>query len=305
MYGLVTLLVGVLSSMQSRMNGQLAVDIHSGIGAAFISNVIGWTLLWVLVLSRRSERSGLIVLLQNIKARKFRWWELMGGVGGTFFLTVQAVAVPQVGVAIFTICYIGGQTTASLLVDKFGFSTNGKQHITWPRVLSAAVTILAVTVAVYPDFGRADFRVVTILLAFAVGVAVSLQLAINSRVNLATGRPLITTWLSFMVGLFFLAVVLVINLLQGESVGPLPHNIWVYLGGPAGVIFIAVASKVVKSMGVLNFVLFSVTGQLIGAILLDWLIPARPGALSGYLISGTIMTLGSIAFSRFYHASRR
>ena len=72
---------------------------------------------------------------------------------------------------------------------------------------------------------------------------------------------------------------------------------WIFI---AGVIFIATSAFAVKHMGILNFVLSSVTGQLIGALLLDWLAPAANTTLSGYLVTGVFMTLGSILVSRYF-----
>ncbi len=303
MYGLLTLFVGALTSVQSRANGQLSVDINNALGAAVISNVIGWTLIWVLVLFRRSGREGFRSFLRAIKNREMHWWELMGGAGGAYFVALQSSAVPEIGVAIFTISLVAGQTATSLLVDKIGFSANGKQPVTWPRVFAAIMTLVAVSVAVYPELGTANFKTLTIILCLFLGVVVAFQHAINSRINVIAKQPIVTTWLNFFVGLVFLSIALAINLARGGSIGPLPHNLWVYIGGPSGVLFVAVAATAVRTMGVLNFILFSVTGQLIGALLLDWLLPARIGALNGYLITGTVITLASIAFSLFFHAN--
>lgn len=305
LYGLLTLFVGALASVQSRANGQLSVDINSALGAAVISNVIGWTILWMIVLLRKSNRKGSKDFLRAIRNREVHWWELTGGVAGAFFLSMQSWAVPKIGVAIFTICLVGGQTATSLLIDKIGFSANGKQPITWPRVFAAIMTLVAITVAVYPDLGTENFQIIIIILCLAVGVVAAFQFAINSRINLITKNPMITTWLNFFVGLSILAVALVIDLLRGGSIGPLPNNFWTYIGGPCGVLIVAVAAAAVRTMGVLNFILFSVTGQLLGALLLDWLLPAKVGALTGFLIAGTIITLGSIAFSRFFHANQQ
>ena len=304
-FGLLTLVVGALSSVQSRANGQLSIDIHNAIGAAMISNLVGWTMLWVLLFGRRKERTSLRLLLQAIKNRELHWWEIVGGAGGAFFLSIQSIAVPQVGVALFTICTVGGQAAASLLVDKIGLSMNGKQRITWPRVFAAVMTMLAVTISVYPDLLTVNFKVITVILSVMVGAVASFQHALNSRVNHVSQRPIVTTWVNFLVGTFCLAIALGIDLARHGSIGTLPTNIWVYVGGPCGLIFIAVASSVVKHLGVLNFILFSVTGQLIGALLLDWLLPAHKGALSSYLIFGTAMTLGSIAFSRYFQNPHR
>jgi transporter family-2 protein len=299
-FGLLTVLAGALSSVQSRANGQLSIDIHNAIGAAVISNIVGWTMLWILLFSRERERASLRLLLRAIKNHELRWWEILGGAGGAYFLSIQSIAVPQVGVALFTICTVGGQAAASLLVDKIGLSMNGKQRITWPRIFVAVMTMLAVTISVYPDLLSVNFKVITIFLSVMVGAVAAFQHALNSRVNHVSGRPIVTTWLNFLVGIVCLSIALGINLSRHGSIGTLPTNIWVYVGGPCGLIFIAVASNVVKHLGVLNFILFSVTGQLIGALLLDWLLPAHKGALSSYLIFGTAMTLGSIAFSRYF-----
>lgn len=299
MYGLLALIVGALSSIQGRANGQLGVDIHSALGAAIISNLIGWAILWVIFLGRKADRAGWSELIRAVKAGELGWWILLAGIGGTFYVSMQSIAVPKIGVAIFTICIVGGQAMSSLLVDKIGFSSNGKQHITWRRVFTASMTLIAVTIAVYPDFGKSNFKLITVVLCILAGVVGSFQFAMNSQINHATDRPIVTTWLNFLVGTIFIAVALAVDFAKGGSIGALPHNPWVYIGGPCGVVFIAVAAVVIKSMGVLNFVLYSVTGQLVGALLLDWLLPTQAGELNGYLISGTAITLGSILLSKY------
>ena len=304
MYGFLALIVGALNSVQGRANGQLGIDIHNALGAAIISNLIGLAILWVLLLGRKSERAGFKELVRALKARELRWWILLAGMGGTLYVSMQSIAIPQVGIAIFTICIVGGQALSSLLVDKIGFSSNGKQHISWQRVFTAVMTLGAVTIAVYPELGKANFKIFMIFLCIVAGVVGSFQFAMNSQINYVTNRPIVTTWLNFFVGTFFIAIALGVDFANGGSIGSLPRNPWVYIGGPCGLIFIAVASSVVKSMGVLNFVLFSVTGQLVGALLLDWIIPAHRGALNGFLITGTAITLGSIVLSRYFETSK-
>lgn len=304
MFSFLALIVGALSSIQGRANGQLGVDIHSALGAAIISNLIGLVILWVMLLGRRADRAGFKELVRAVRAGELKWWILLAGIGGTFFVSMQSIAVPEIGVAIFTICIVGGQAMSSLLVDKIGFSSNGKQHITWRRVFTAVMTLIAVTIAVYPELGKSNFNLVTVFLCIAAGVVGSFQFAMNSQINHVTGRTIVTTWLNFLVGTFFIAVALGVDFAKGGSIGALPHNPWVYIGGPCGLVFIAVASSVVKSMGVLDFVLFSVTGQLVGALLLDWLLPTQKGALNGFLITGTALTLGSILLSKYSQTSK-
>lgn len=305
MYGLLALIVGALTSVQGRANGQLGTDIHNALGAAIISNLIGWAILWILLLGNRPNREGFKELVNVVKTGRLRWWFLLAGFGGTLYVSMQSIAVPKIGVGIFTICIVGGQALSSLIVDKIGFSSKGREHITWPRVFMAIMTLTAVTVAVYPELGKANFNLITVFLCITAGIVGSFQFAMNSQINLATGRPIVTSWLNFSVGTVFIAIALGIDFANGGSIGHLPTNPWVYIGGPCGLIFIAVAASVIKTMGVLNFVLFSVTGQLLGALLLDWLIPAHKGALNGYLITGTAMTLASIVISKYFQSSKQ
>ncbi len=248
----------------------------------------------------KRERAGLKRVFAAYRAKEVKIWEFFGGFGGGFFLAIQSIAVPQVGVAIFTIGTIGGQTVTSLVVDKIGISPSGKKHITVPRVVGAAVTLIAVTIAVWPELNGKNLKFLPIILSILVGVVVAFQQALNARINVISTRPLATAWFNFTVGTCVLLIVFAINLLGGGHLSHLPSNPWLYLGGPLGLIFIAGSAYVVKSLGVLNFIIFSVTGQLIGALLLDWLAPATKGGLSSYLVFGTLMTLVSIAASQLY-----
>ena len=298
--GLLALVVGALTALQSRLNGQLSKEIHNGIAAAVISFLSGWLILWILCFGIKREREGLKALYNGYRTRQLGWWELIGGMGGGFFVATQSGTVPVIGVALFTISTVGGQTVASLVVDKLGISPSGKKHITIPRVFAAVMTLFAVSVAVYPQLVHAHLAVLPVVLAVTVGVIVSFQQALNARVNAVTRRPLATAFLNFLMGSIVLIIALAVNLANGGHIGAMPHNFWLYTGGSIGLIFIATSAHVVRSLGVLNFVLFSVTGQLTGALLLDWLAPAAKTPVSANLIFGTLITLGSIAISRYF-----
>ena len=295
---ILTVFVGSLVALQGRVNGQLATTIHNGMAGALFSNLVGFLFLWILVFAFKRERNGLGNVLQGLKTKRLKPWELTGGFAGGFFLAVQSITVPQIGVAIFTIGTIAGQTGTSLLIDKIGLSPSGKKHITLPRVVTAVLTFFAVTIAVYPKLIGSSFKLVPVLLCLIVGVVITFQQAFNARVNVISKRPLATAWINFSGGTIFLTVALAINLLTGGKIEHIPTNPWLYLGGPIGLIFIASSAYVVKSLGVLNFIIFSIAGQLIGALLLDWLAPVTKETVSGYLIFGTLMTFGAIAFAR-------
>jgi bacterial/archaeal transporter family-2 protein len=303
-YSLLALVVGSLTSVQSRLNGQLSKDIHNGIAAALISFLTGWLFVILVCLLWKPDRNGLANIWKALRARRLKPWEVIGGMGGGFFVAIQSSTVPIIGVAIFTICAVGGQTISSMIVDLIGLSPSGKHKVTPVRAITAFITLISVTIAVYPDLQSATFRFAPILLAIIVGVVVSFQQAINGRVNVVSTRPLATTFLNFLMGSTVLTIALMINLARGGSIGTLPTNFVVYLGGIIGVIYIAVSAFTVRHIGILNMILFSVTGQLIGALLLDWLAPAAHTKVTAYLLTGTAMTLGAVLSSRLFTLNR-
>ena len=305
LYPALAIFVGALTAIQSRLNGQLSKEIHNGIAAALISFGTGWIVLLILCFGIKNERIGLHNIWKAVQSGRLRKWEIIGGMGGGFFVATQSITVPKLGVAIFTIATVGGQTVASLLVDKFGISPAGKKQITVPRIFAAIMTLFAVTIAVYPDLSNATISIFAIALTLVVGVVISFQQAINGRVNVVATRPLATAFLNFVMGSVVLVVALTINLSNGGSIGHLPSSPWLYIGGPSGVIFISVSAFTVKQMGILNFVLTSVTGQLIGALLLDWLAPAANTSVSSYLVTGVLMTIAAILLGRYFESRKR
>jgi len=304
MFALFAVLIGVVVAIQSRINGQLSVDLNNGLAAALVSFLTGWFLLFILVFGIKRERAGLFAIFSALKNKKLTLWEVAGGVLGGFFVAVQSITVPQIGVALFTIIVVAGQTVSSLFVDKYGMTASGKQRITMARTLGAIATLIAVLIAVYPDLSGSDFRLIPLLLCLIIGIFASIQQGLNGRVNLVAKSPLATAWLNFATGTVVVALALSVNILAGAKIAPFPQNFWVYTGGTAGLIFVAVSAYIIKHLGVLNFVILNIAGQLIGAVIIDWVAPAKAGSLNSYLIFGTVLTVVSIAISRLYEARK-
>ena len=304
MFAIFAVLIGVIVAVQSRINGQLSVDLNNGLAAALVSFLTGLTLVTILVFGFKREREALFRIFTAIRNKQLLIWEVMGGVLGGFFVAAQSAVVPQIGVALFTISVVAGQTVSSLLVDKAGITPSGKQKITKPRILGAGATLIAVAIAVFPDLTNSEFRFLPLTFALIVGVFASIQQGMNGRVNVIAQRPLATAWLNFASGAVVVLIALSINLAFGATVNSFPKNFWVYTGGSAGLIFVAVSAYIVKHLGVLNFVILNIAGQLVGAVIIDWVAPAKAGSLNGYLIFGTAMTILSIAISRLYEARK-
>ena len=299
LFAILASIVGALTTLQSRFNGQLSTDIHNGVAAAIISFISGWVILIGFCGFYKPDRDGLKIIWSSLRNRRLKWWEILGGMGGGFFVALQSTLVPTLGVAIFTICIVGGQTTLSIIVDLMGLSPSGKHRLTPIRAFTTVIILISVTIAVYPDLKNSTFKFLPILLTLLVGGVVAFQQALNGRVNVFSQRPLATTFVNFLMGTLVLIVALAINLSRGGHIGALPHNPWVYMGGPLGLVFIAMSAITVKHLGILNFVLFSVTGQLIGGLAIDWIAPASHTRITSYLVTGTAMTLVAVVSSRF------
>jgi transporter family-2 protein len=70
-----------------------------------------------------------------------------GALGGSF-VAIQTHVVPLIGVALYSVASIAGQTAASLGVDRLVITGGGKKTITWRRVGAALFTVVAVFISV-------------------------------------------------------------------------------------------------------------------------------------------------------------
>jgi transporter family-2 protein len=305
MFPFLAFIVGILTAAQSRINGQLSHVLSNGLMAAIVSFGSGLIILSIVNFASARKRTALNRVVSAVKFGSLKPWQVIGGMGGGFYVAVQSISVPQLGVALFSITAIGGQTFASLLVDKFGISPRGKQAISPVRVFIAITILIAVTISVYPDLGKASFKFLPVILGLVVGCIVSFQQAINGQVNEVSQEPLSTALINFIMGTFVLVIALGVNLLTGAHINPFPHTWWLYLGGLCGIAFIAVSAHVVKHLGILNFILFSVAGQLVAAVFIDWVFPSPNAKLTGYLISGTALTLLAVASSRIFTQDKK
>ncbi len=297
-YGLLAIFVGGLTALQSRVNGRLAIHLENGILAGFISNMSGWVILTGLVLISPANRASFKRTVGSIRRSDIKVWEILGGFGGGFFLAAQGSGVPVIGIALFTISLVAGQTSSSLLVDKLGISPSGKKPITPIRVMTAFFTLCGVTVAVIPKLSQGSFDIFYIFLALVIGVIVSFQQAINGRFNVLTKKPIVTTWFNFATGTGLLIVFLTIKSLFGGKVGTFPTNPLLYTGGVLGLTFIAISAYTISELGVLNFIMFSVAGQLFTALLVDAIAPVHGATLSVFVVVGTLITFLSISIPR-------
>jgi transporter family-2 protein len=295
--------VGALTALQSRINGELASVTQSGLQAAVVSFGTGWVLLTVVLLASPSVRRGLISVRDGLRAGTLRWWQAVGGLLGGFFVAVQSATVPVIGVAIFTVAVVAGQVSNSIVVDRLGLGPAGRQAVTPARVMSAILAVAAVVIAVSDRLGGGvEGSTLAVIAALIAGLAIAIQQAINGRVGAAARNAWTAAWVNFTLGTVMLGAALGLAWTFTDfDPGALPAGPWwLYAGGTIGVLFIAAAAWVVQRLGVLLFALLTITGQLVGALLLDWLAPAEGVSFHltlvfGVLLAGVAVAVGSLS----------
>jgi bacterial/archaeal transporter family-2 protein len=289
---LLAALSGILIAMQARANGELSHRMGNSIEAALVSFGSGLILISIISIFTPSIRKGMKNLKSAVNRKEIPVWTLFAGMLGGSFVAVQTQIVPIVGVAIYSVASIAGQTATSLLVDRIGLTGGGKKQITTRRVTAAGVTVLAVLVSVFDRIDAQNLSLFAVLFGCFAGCIVGVQRALNGQINESTHQSFATSWLNFIMGTTFLFIFLSIGVLINRSeLVPLPAGPWwMYMGGTIGVIYIAFTSTIVQHLGVLTFTLISVGGQLVGSLLIDLYSPTEGVQISAYLVTGIVMT---------------
>ena len=289
------IVAGALTALQSRVNGELSFRLGNGLQAAVISFGSGMIILCLLLFVIPPMRRGLLAIPGAVRRHELAWWQLLGGIGGAFFVAVQTVVVPTIGVALFIVSVVAGQTVNSLYVDRLGLGPTGRTAITPRRIAAAAISIIAVLLSVSDKLGTATFSLVAIVAGVAAGAVIAAQQALNGRVSAVAKSPLTAAWINFAVGTVVLVSVLTVRTAAaGPALSGARQSWWLYTGGPIGVVFISVAALVIGHLGVLLFSLCQVAGQVLGALAIDEFVPAHGETITAATLLGAALTLFAV-----------
>jgi len=289
---LMAAVTGILIAIQARANGQLSHLMKNNIEAALVSFSSGLIVILIVALFNPAIRRGITQLRAAVKSKAIAKWRLFAGALGGAAIATQTHTVPLIGVAVYSVTAIAGQTAISLLVDKIGLGGGAPQHISMRRVIAAAITIAAILISVFDKLQVSTYSASAVILSTLAGCVIGIQRALNGSINVHSGQSYTTSLLNFIMGTLFLLIFMVVMMVvRGDHLYGLPtHPWWIYLGGVTGVIYIALASTVVQHLGVLTFTLFSVGGQLVGSFVLDLILPTPGATVTGYLVTGIVMT---------------
>jgi len=285
--------IGTLTAIQSRVNGELGHALADGYFAAVISFGSGLVILLAALVVWAPGRRGLRRAFRSVRTGTAPWWYLCGGAGGALFVLSQGITGAVLGVALFTVAAVCGQTISGLIIDRNGIGHTPPAAITITRLFGSALALAAVGVAVSGGFGG-DIPAWMLLLPFAAGLIVAVQQAVNGQASRIAKSAFAATFMNFFVGT---TVLLVACLVHTAIVGlpeRMPTNPVLYLGGLIGTIFIGGAVIVVRVTGVLLLGLGSVAGQLVMSLVLDVVLPTPGQVIITSTVVGTLLTLVAV-----------
>jgi transporter family-2 protein len=296
---------GLAIPVQGRINGALGARLNDGIAASVVSFSTGLVLMVLISLVLPRGRAGLARIIPAVRNRAFPPVYVMAGGIGALFVFAQSFTVGLLGVALFTVATVTGQTLSGLLVDRLGIGPAGKKPVTGIRIIGCVLTIAAVAWAVSPRFtagsgsetasdGGPTALLLPLLLPVAAGFLMSFQQAMNGTATVHYGTPIAATLVNFVAGTVVLWTAWGIKVAVAGPGSPLPGEWWYYAGGPMGCVFIGLGALLVRSLGVLVTGLGMIAGQLLGSLGLDLLVPAPGSIVAPATILGTVLTLAAI-----------
>lgn len=287
------LLCGAGIAVQSRVNGGLGTGLGSGSVAGLLSFASGLVVIAAIAAIAPTGRRGIVTLVTGVRNGDFPWYFLFGGLVGAVFVLAQGLSAGVIGIALFMIALVAGQTLGSTVLDRIGVGTMAPRAVTWNRVVGAVLALAAVAIAVSSQL-RADAALWGLVLPFASGLFMAWQQASNGQVREYSGSVIVATLNNFVVGIVLLAVIAAISTLSSGWPTNWPANPLLYTGGLIGIVFIGIGAIVVSTTGTLLLGLCSIAGELVTSVLLDLLVPVPGHTLTITAVIGAGVALVAV-----------
>ncbi|CAA9217974.1 MAG: hypothetical protein AVDCRST_MAG83-382 [uncultured Arthrobacter sp.] len=296
----VALAAGTAIPVQGRINGALGARLDDGVAAALVSFGTGLVVMILISLVLPRGRAGFRAIGPSVRERRFPPLYLAAGAIGAFFVFSQSLTISLIGVALFSVAAVMGQSLSGLVVDRLGIGPAGKRSATPMRIIGVVLTVVSVIWAVSPRFGAAgepSSWLIPVLLPVAAGILLSFQQAMNGTAAFHYGTPITATLVNFIAGAVVLLAAWLVKLAIAGPGNALPSEWWYYLGGPMGCVFIGLGALLVRSLGVLLTGLGLIGGQLVGSLALDLFVPAPGSVVAFATVAGTLLTLVAIVLT--------
>lgn len=297
-------LVGSLTALQARVNGSLGSALGDGILAGAVSFGSGFVIVAALAALLPTGRRGIGRLVRGVRDGSLPRWMLLGGLAGAFTVAGQGLAVATIGVALFIVGFVAGQTMGGLVLDRIGYGPAGVVPVTPGRLVGAVLAIAGVLVCLS---GAALGGIPAWMLVVPVmaGAAVAWQQGTNGRLRVRVESPLTATLVNFAGGTAALVVAAGVHVAVVGAPRAIPTDPWLYLGGAIGVVYIFFSAVIVRRTGVLLLGLGSVVGLLTTSVVLDALWPAPAAPATPIAVLAAAIALAGVAVAAVPWRRRR
>ena len=285
---LVPLVVGMILAVALSVNAELGKRLQSPLTAGLISFVIGSTALFLAWLAfGASPEAGALAAVPPLL------WT--GGSFGAFFLVATIFFLPRLGAATTAGLQIAGQMLSSAVMDHYGLLGVPVDPIGVVSASGVVLALLGIALA-----SRASRRsgpaggggFVLPAAAFATGLAIPVQAAVNGGLERATHSILLTGTISFITGTVLLLALFLAGRLLGR-VHATPKRLkdapwWIWIGGLCAAVFVTSTFVLVQRLGAAPAIGLAVGGQQLASLAIDRLglfgLPRRdlsPGRVGG------------------------
>lgn len=133
-FPLLALIGGMAIAMQGQINGGLGKKVGV-IEGSFISFSVGTlALLFILLFFG----SGNISAISTVPK-----WQLIGGLLGAFYVIVQVIVVPKIGVSASLMAVIVGQIILGAVIDHFGFFGGNRFPIDKQKMIAIVLLLFS------------------------------------------------------------------------------------------------------------------------------------------------------------------
>lgn len=160
---LATILAGMLSPMQSAVNGQLGALLKDGNASAVVSFGSGLIVMAIIILARHSTRQQFASIPHKIKNHSIPWWNWVAGCCGAMVVFSEGASASILGVATFQTTLISGMVISGLVCDRLGIGVSVKQPFNLARILGALLAIAATILVVLPSWSAPKVVALAIL----------------------------------------------------------------------------------------------------------------------------------------------
>ncbi len=145
LYALYALIGGALIPVQTALNAQLAQATQSVPFAAFVSALVGSSVLAGLLATRHFGAINLTGL------RSAPRWTFLGGLFGTVFILTSTTVISNLGATLTMSLVLSSQIAVGFLIDGFGWFGIPRRTLTRSRQVAGCLIFLAMGLLTLPE----------------------------------------------------------------------------------------------------------------------------------------------------------